>query len=47
MTFSVQNAQLSQESLVEEFFRRSQGNWRSERRYYTLKDGELSDCAIS
>jgi CpeS-like protein len=43
MTFSLQNAQLSQESLVEEFFRRSQGSWRSERRYYTLKDGETQE----
>lgn len=30
-------AQVSAESLVKEFFRQSEGRWRSQRRYYTLK----------
>ncbi|HAC66086.1 MAG TPA: phycobiliprotein lyase, partial [Cyanothece sp. UBA12306] len=33
---SVQIAQLSQETLVKEFFEKSEGNWHSQRRYYTL-----------
>ncbi len=43
MTFPVQTSPLSQERLVEGFFRQSHGNWRSERRYYTLKDGETQE----
>ncbi len=35
----LQTAQLSLASLVEAFFRQSEGQWRSQRRYYTLKDG--------
>jgi hypothetical protein len=31
------------ESLVAEFFRRSEGQWRSERRYYTLPDGDTKE----
>jgi hypothetical protein len=34
---SVQTAQLSTESLAVEFFRQSEGEWKSQRRYYTLK----------
>ncbi len=30
----------TEESLVTEFFRASAGSWRSERRYYTLPDGD-------
>lgn len=34
----------AEESLkVAEFFRRSAGQWRSERRYYTLPDGETQE----
>lgn len=43
MTFPINTAQLSAEALVEEFFRRSEGNWRSERRYYTLTNGETQE----
>jgi CpeS-like protein len=35
----LQTAQLSLASLVEAFFQQSEGHWRSQRRYYTLKDG--------
>ncbi|NJL35815.1 MAG: phycobiliprotein lyase [Leptolyngbyaceae cyanobacterium RM2_2_4] len=31
------------ESLISKFFRRSAGQWRSERRYYTLPDGETKE----
>lgn len=31
------------EQLIVEFFRRSEGQWRSERRYYTLPDGETKE----
>lgn len=37
MTSPGQVELLSTESLVEAFFRNSAGNWKSERRYYTLK----------
>ncbi|MFN6569708.1 phycobiliprotein lyase [Dendronalium sp. ChiSLP03b] len=43
MKFQPPIVQLSPESLVEEFFRQSEGNWRSQRRYYTLKDGETQE----
>ncbi|MEA5505633.1 phycobiliprotein lyase [Halotia wernerae UHCC 0503] len=43
MTFQPQITQLSSESLVKEFFQQSEGNWRSQRRYYTLKDGETQE----
>ena len=36
--------QLSEsEQLIAAFFERSQGRWRSERRYYTLPDGEVKE----
>lgn len=31
------------ESLISKFFRRSAGQWRSERRYYTLPEGETKE----
>jgi hypothetical protein len=31
------------EWLISEFFQRSEGQWRSERRYYTLPDGETKE----
>jgi hypothetical protein len=37
---ALQRSQLSPESLVTEFFRQSEGQWISQRRYYTLKQ----DC---
>lgn len=43
MTFPAPAPQLSQETLVEGFFRQSEGNWRSERRYYTLNDGKTQE----
>jgi hypothetical protein len=43
MTSSVNIAQLSPEFLVEQYFRQSVGDWHSQRRYYTLKDGETQE----
>lgn len=36
-------APLVETSLVADFLRRSSGNWRSERRYYTLPEGETQE----
>lgn len=38
---------LSTESLVEAFFRQSAGNWKSERRYYTLKQDTSQEVVSS
>lgn len=35
--------QLAEEALVAQFFQRSAGQWRSERRYYTLPAGETQE----
>ena len=44
MTSPLQLAQTVEESLkVAEFFQQSAGEWRSERRYYTLPDGETKE----
>ncbi len=43
MTTTGQIAQYTIESLVESFFEQSQGDWRSERRYFTLKSGEVEE----
>lgn len=44
MTSRLKLAQTSDESLkVAEFFQESTGKWRSERRYYTLPDGETKE----
>lgn len=43
MTFSPQSVQISLDALVQAFFQQSAGNWRSQRRYYTLKDGETQE----
>lgn len=44
MTSRLQLAQIGEESLkVAEFFKASAGTWRSERRYYTLPDGETKE----
>lgn len=40
---SLPKALLVETSLIAEFLRRSSGNWRSERRYYTLPDGETQE----
>ncbi|MDX2244874.1 MAG: phycobiliprotein lyase [Leptolyngbyaceae cyanobacterium bins.302] len=36
-------SQKVEENLIAEFFQQSVGNWRSERRYYTLPDGETKE----
>jgi hypothetical protein len=43
MNFSVKSAQSTLETRSAEFFRRSSGNWRSERRYYTLKNDTVQE----
>lgn len=44
MTSRLQNIQTADESLnVAEFFQASAGKWQSERRYYTLPDGETKE----
>ena len=43
MTSQLQLAQTDEESLIAEFFQQSAGRWRSERRYYTLPDGETKE----
>ncbi len=43
MTSRLQIAQKAEESLIAAFFGKSEGNWRSERRYYTLPDGNTKE----
>lgn len=43
MTSQLQLALTADESLIAEFFQFSSGRWRSERRYYTLPDGETKE----
>lgn len=43
MTSRLQISQTTEESLIAAFFRKSVGNWHSERRYYTLPDGETKE----
>lgn len=43
MTSLIQIAQTDGEQLIGEFFRESAGAWRSERRYYTLPEGETQE----
>ncbi len=43
MTSRLQLAQTADEFLIAEFFQLSSGQWRSERRYYTLPDGETKE----
>ena len=43
MTLAANAVQLSTEALVESFFRDTEGDWRSERRYYTLKSGDIQE----
>lgn len=43
MTSLLQLTQTTGESQIAEFFRHSEGRWRSERRYYTLPDGETKE----
>lgn len=43
MTSQIQIAQNVEDSLITAFFRESAGSWRSERRYYTLPDGNTKE----
>lgn len=43
MTSRLHIAQRIEESLIAAFFRKSEGHWRSERRYYTLPDGNTKE----
>ncbi|WAL61659.1 phycobiliprotein lyase [Thermocoleostomius sinensis] len=43
MTVALQFPQAISDSLIAAFFRRSAGEWRSERRYYTLPDGQTKE----
>jgi hypothetical protein len=43
VTSQLKIAQTAEDSLIAAFFRKSAGNWRSERRYYTLPDGETKE----
>ncbi len=43
MTSQLQISQKAEDSLIAAFFRESTGSWRSERRYYTLPDGETKE----
>ena len=43
MTLPLQLAQTADESQIAEFFQESVGHWRSERRYYTLPQGETKE----
>ncbi|MCT7949636.1 phycobiliprotein lyase [Ancylothrix sp. C2] len=43
MTPISQLSQTTAEAQLREFFRASEGQWRSERRYYTLPDGETQE----
>jgi hypothetical protein len=43
VTSTLQTAQAANDSLIAAFFRESAGKWRSERRYYTLPDGDTKE----
>ncbi|GAB4338983.1 MAG: phycobiliprotein lyase [Leptolyngbyaceae cyanobacterium] len=43
MTYLVTSPQLSAEAGIAEFFRRSAGQWRSERRYFTLRNDHIEE----
>lgn len=43
MPFSADLAQILAEPLVQAFFQETAGDWRSDRRYYTLKSGETQE----
>jgi hypothetical protein len=43
VTSRLQISRTTEESLIAAFFRKSVGNWHSERRYYTLPDGETKE----
>jgi hypothetical protein len=43
MTFQSQTVQPTLAHLVQAFFQQSEGHWRSQRRYYTLNNGETQE----
>jgi hypothetical protein len=43
VTSQLRITQQAEESLIAAYFRKSVGRWRSERRYYTLPDGETKE----
>jgi hypothetical protein len=43
VTLSLEYSSKADDSLIAEFFRQSAGQWRSERRYYTLPDGDVKE----
>lgn len=43
MTVALQLSSKADDQLIAAFFRQSQGQWRSERRYYTLPDGQVKE----
>ncbi|MBE7380447.1 MAG: phycobiliprotein lyase [Leptolyngbya sp. SIO1E4] len=43
MPYSTDTARILAEPLVTEFFRKCEGDWRSERRYYTLASGDVQE----
>ncbi|MFN6568010.1 phycobiliprotein lyase [Dendronalium sp. ChiSLP03b] len=43
MTSPLKFAQTTEESQIAEFFQQSAGKWRSQRRYYTLPEGETKE----
>lgn len=44
MTFSLSPTSILDDSAIAEFFRQSSGEWRSERRYYTLPGGDVQEA---
>jgi hypothetical protein len=45
MSATVKSTQIANEQQIAEFFRQSHGKWYSQRRYYTLPDGEVQEVA--
>lgn len=43
MTVALQLSSKADDQLIAAFFQQSEGQWRSERRYYTLPDGEVKE----
>ncbi|WP_245395478.1 phycobiliprotein lyase [Anthocerotibacter panamensis] len=43
MTFVLQRTQAETPALIQTYFQQSEGQWRSERRYYTLPDGQTKE----
>ncbi|WP_071518474.1 phycobiliprotein lyase [Geitlerinema sp. PCC 9228] len=45
MSATVQSTKRANEQQIADFFRQSQGQWYSQRRYYTLPDGQVQEVA--